>query len=745
MFFDKKLQTRDINFNVALYIAIDEPAQRSHGLNEDSVDIAIDIPSLPPLDHSTEKYNLLPSVRNELRDYQWELALPGLSGQNYIVCAPTGSGKTRVAGLVISEHLKRKKGLAKVIFVVNKVPLVHQQRTALQDMIQGAKVEEVVGDGPLHKKAVLAAYLAVSSSDECSDSEKDEDKQFHVCENDIIVCTAGCLKNGILSGNVSLSTISLLIIDECHNTRKKSNYAKIMQEYIKEKVSQKKLPQVIGLTATPGAGDSARPTLDTVLDHMISLCAAMDAQGGIKTVAKNKLELDSFQKSPIHTQCVLEGRREDEPFIATITQIMTKLEETYKLRSPTRTKWKQDYVGWVNSELHKYQEMSTKRDTISVLKTLKCFSDTLCTYYNLRYDDALCVLQNFLLPHGKEATKNELQLSKLVQSLQDKLASLEIVKNPLLVRLETVLVKQFECVPESKAIIFVETKKQATSVCNWLTSTPMLHRIRPDVVTGQTRDSGKKMTITEQNAALEEFRGEHINLLVSTSVLEEGIDVPACNLVIKYQKVSNEIAEIQSKGRARSSHSQSFTIVSSDSGKQYHELLNEDKNLLVEQVLEMFPTGELLSRMLPSKHENILKQLEYQKMHVEQKKQLYPSYEVEVQCSHCSAFLCNASDIHTIPNTRHYVVTAQDFSTKEALVKEHPNPCHRSYDLSRTHKLYCSNCSVQDLGVMGKWWKHQQAYPVIKCVGIKFIAREKTIICKKWKDAPFEVTPMKSI
>ena len=49
-----------------------------------------------------------PDWIQELRRYQEELAQPGVEGMNYIICAPTGSGKTRVAAYIIHEHLKVK-------------------------------------------------------------------------------------------------------------------------------------------------------------------------------------------------------------------------------------------------------------------------------------------------------------------------------------------------------------------------------------------------------------------------------------------------------------------------------------------------------------------------------------------------------------------------------------------------------------------------------------------------------------
>ena len=703
---------------------------------------SLDAVDSPP----ASKYDLVPSIKEELHEYQWELALPGLSGQNYIVCAQTGTGKTRVAGLVISEHLQRHKNHGKVIFVVNKVPLVRQQKSALNEMIIGVKIEEVMGDVSQYKKAMLSTSLSESSSTSEEEEEEEKDK-FNIHEHDIIVCTAGCLLNVLAKKNLSLSAISLLVIDECHNTHKKTDYAKIMEIYIQQKLSgEKKLPQVMGLTATPGAGDSARPTISTVLDHMTTLCAALDSTGGIKTVQKNTAELNSFQRSAVHTRAVLEGRSEEEPFIQIIMKIISILEDTFckKIHPPAASKHSQAYIGWVNTTLQHFQENTKSRDTISTLLMLKCLSKALGVYYNLRYEDAMDVLDKFTLPSGQSSTDVENNLSQVMTKLKIKLSSLEKVENPLLKQLEDILVGQFESSPDSKAIIFVETKTQATSLQQWISSMINLRCIiRPDVVTGQTRNTGLKMTKVEQNAALDGFRGNEYNLLISTSVLEEGIDVPACNLVIRYQKVTSEVAQVQSKGRARASRSQSFSIMSSDSGKQYQELLNEEKILLCQQALELLPSGEALRQTLEKKQEYILKQYKLQEKAIQIQRKLYSPFEVELQCTHCSAFLCNGSDIHTIPTTLHHVITDKDIFSR-ILVKEHPNPSIEPHGLCRSHKLYCKHCGVQDLGVLGKWWKDHTEYPVIKCTNIKFIVSGKTVPCKKkkWKNAPFEIAPM---
>lgn len=676
------------------------------------------------------RYHLKPEIEAELHAYQWELALPGLSGQNYIVCAPTGSGKTRVAGLVIAEHLQslRPKGRGKVIFVVNKVPLVQQQRNALQEMIHGAKLEEVSGGGSQHQKAVLSASLVESRSLE-------EEGEGLNLNNDIIVCTAGCLFNELQKKKMPLSAISLLVMDECHNTRKNSNYARIMEMYIRAKMcNQEKVPQVMGLTATPGAGDSGRPTIHTVLDHMTTLCAAMDATGGIKTVRKHVSELDSYQTTPEKSRATIGGRSEDEPLIATISGVATQLERWYKLKPPTDERWSCSYTEWVCGKL---QAQDQGRDKTSLLRTLKSLSAVLKTYQNLSFQDAMDELDKLVFPPQENATYIEQRLAEVMRQLKVKLKSLDKVENPLLLQLEEILVERFKTLPESKAIVFVETKNEATSIERWIKTRQDLHFIHPDVMTGQTRDTGKKMTKADQNSSLQGFRGSESNLLVSTSVLEEGVDVPACNLVIRYLKVTSEIAQVQSMGRARAIDSHCITVLRSDSGKQFQEFLNDIKIKLVDQALEILPSVDLCS-VIRSKQRLILEQNDRRNTEIVDHRYLYKPAEVDLHCCYCSAFLCNGSRIRTIGKTSHHVVDDQDFVTRVSL-EDHHTPTNELKGLSKTHKLRCAECKIQSLGVMGRWWQHQVNYPVLKCSYIKFKVNGEYVPCKNWKNAPFPV------
>lgn len=56
------------------------------------------------------------------------------------------------------------------------------------------------------------------------------------------------------------------------------------------------------------------------------------------------------------------------------------------------------------------------------------------------------------------------------------------------------------------------------------------------------------MTREQAQETLKRFRSGEINVLVSTSVLAEGIDVPECNVVISYMNVKDVIQGIQVPG-----------------------------------------------------------------------------------------------------------------------------------------------------------------------------------------------------
>lgn len=87
-----------------------------------------------------------------------------------------------------------------------------------------------------------------------------------------------------------------------------------------------------------------------------------------------------------------------------------------------------------------------------------------------------------------------------------------------------------------------------------LTSSPLLD-LNPRVL-------GSGMKAAQQLEVAKQFRQGDANILIATSVAEEGLDVPSCNLVIRFDVMHHVIGFIQSRGRARHEGS-SFVLVSS--------------------------------------------------------------------------------------------------------------------------------------------------------------------------------------
>ena len=215
------------------------------------------------------------------RKYQEELARPGLNGNNAIVCAPTGSGKTIVAVMIIKHHiecLSKENRKFKVVFFANDIRLVSQQEMCLKK------------------------YLSHEINIECMSGEDKTEIPFSKLfeANDILVVTPMIVCNSLAIKSIQLNKATLMVFDECHHTDKNHPYMKIMTEYlsIKAKSENKEMPQIIGLTASIGVGTGKSHKRAT--NHVIKICSQLDA-AILMTVRENTEELSEHCNLPTST------------------------------------------------------------------------------------------------------------------------------------------------------------------------------------------------------------------------------------------------------------------------------------------------------------------------------------------------------------------------------------------------------------------------------------------------------------
>lgn len=64
---------------------------------------------------------------------------------------------------------------------------------------------------------------------------------------------------------------------------------------------------------------------------------------------------------------------------------------------------------------------------------------------------------------------------------------------------------------------------------------------------------------------IRKFRSSEINVLIATAVVEEGLDIPHCDLVIRFNKPKNFSSYMQSKGRARSKQNAAYVLFMDES------------------------------------------------------------------------------------------------------------------------------------------------------------------------------------
>ena len=667
-----------------------------------------------------------------VRGYQQELAEPGLNGENYIICAPTGSGKTLVAAMIIRNHLmkKRKAGIkCAVLFVVKTQQLAFQQRNKLEEYLEGATVIEISG--------------------EC-------ENLIHVAlpQVDIVVCTSGKLHRELLSEAVKVSSTTLIVLDECHHAAKDDLYVAIMEHYLIEKrLPNSRTPQVIGMTASPGAGRGRSPSLMQVILHQQKLCARLDATSGIKCVEEHKEELSRHVCRPDHNvSALLQRDRVADPFIHIMLEAMQMIEKLLPIKAiPMVNRCSLAYRQWVKSEIESAQigGIEEQRDQINILELLDSYALALITYDDFEFKHAMEILKETPF-HSEErlnSTDTERILKQTHLELEKKLAvscsGSAATPNPLLLRCAELLEEHFSTKPDSKGLFFVRAIKHTQFVADWIKLHPKLSKfLKPSSICGHSK---KGMTKEEQVSVIEGFRRGDLNLLVSTSVLEEGLDVPECNLVIRFQILSNDIADVQAEGRARAEESTMHTIVISNSNMHYNHLINADKKELALKAVSCLSQLGIDRSIMMEQQDFILREREERLLAERNREAQWNAEDVDLLCRKCSTVACNATDVSkygTNPTSPSYIVPSEAFARKKMKKMKRksnkPDPGMVS-DFSRPFKIHCIECN-EEWGIWG-CWKSGVQYPVLKCTSFTFINNrlKRRENCRQWKKVPFKI------
>uniref|UniRef100_A0A914PBQ3 Uncharacterized protein n=1 Tax=Panagrolaimus davidi TaxID=227884 RepID=A0A914PBQ3_9BILA len=531
-----------------------------------------------------------------LHDYQIELVQKALEGENTLICAPTGSGKTVVAAYIIREHifeLRKNLKIPKIIFVVPTVPLVEQQTNEFKRFL--GHCATTIG---LHGRSENLDFNSVISS------------------VDIIVLTPQILVNATDPrfckyediNRISLDVFTLIILDEVHHTNKKHSYNGLMKEYHRCKYGDsnfpsRSMPQVVGLTASLGSPKRTE-NVEEVIKYIINKCANFDAIS-YTIVTKNTAELYSKIGKTKEYAIVVKNNDELVNAYYTYLESLIKSIEKYLMEIDGVLRNPEIFEGYCDMKKDEYKTwLSVTRSTTlrkaklspsSKMKATDCLN-----YLDLIYEAYQCAqlfptedttkfyLKNLGSEDGTDL--DQFVYRKKLQLGKDPCSESDIFKE-----LIKCVNNQFIKNVNSKVIIFTSQRyycKLGSEVIERYTGKTAAF------ISGANASSEEAgCNPSQQSQIVKKFRNGEIQILFATTVAEEGINIADCNLVITYNLVTNNIAHIQRKGRARQILSESILITFEEKKKILEEKNIENIKMINKayEILEKIPSTRKLS------------------------------------------------------------------------------------------------------------------------------------------------------
>jgi len=517
----------------------------------------------------------------EERAYQVNIARACLE-RSTLVVLPTGMGKTVVAAMVIAETLRRRGG--KVLFLAPTKPLVEQHAASMRDMLVVDRIALFTGE-----------------------ATAPEDRELLWRENKIIVSTPQVIRNDLRSERFALDDVSLIVFDEAH--RAVGDYA-----YVDVAKSYKEVPGrlVLGMTASPGSS----------AEKILEVCENL----GIKSV-EIRTEYDPDVVPYLH-DLVIEPIRVEAPDVSkeirgllqtVFDEQVERLKKIGFLAGKPRVSLK-DLLA-AGNEARKRLDSGIRDGRLYGAMTAQAIAMKANHAIELAETQGLGSVRSYFERMETEArSKADVQFLKHAKVQEAiKLARESDVEHPKLSKTAWVVREQFLKKPDSKVIVFAHYRETADRVTQALARIP---GIRPMRFVGQaSRGEDIGLSQKEQVEILERFKGGEVNVIVATSIGEEGLDIPQVDVVVFYEPVPSEIRTIQRRGRTgRSAAGRVVMLVTKDTRdeayfysarrkeRKMHEELDRLRKELKQRIFVGEPGGETFVAAAPEQRIEALRE-----------------------------------------------------------------------------------------------------------------------------------------
>lgn len=522
----------------------------------------------PPIDREEAEQWLYPT-NYEVREYQRVITERALF-QNTLVCLPTGLGKTLIASVVMHAYYKWfPTGI--VVFLAPTKPLVSQQVKACHD---------VMGI-PAHDTAHLEGSVSA-------------DKRERIWyDHRVFFCTPQTMSNDLSKRRLDPKKVVCVVFDEAHKATQSFAYTTIVDELVQGKAQFR----VLALSATPGSDirkiqqviDNLRIThieirteddpdvtryvhektyetiecdggdisgvewirkellsllqpvarklycsrlLDTDRSENMNFLAVERAQANLQIKVRNQ-EVDQFSLKSLSEDIaelghILECREQlMRAGPAGLVRLMAQIRE--KQSSPNRER----------NSLDVFSLLTTRPRFIKLLESLQRNQNSI-SIINTR-QPKICKLREVLEAHFQEhdhdphvaalqaqQVRGQGSLYMLAHLPRDKCSTTRVIVFANLRATVQEIVVDLRDVPGVRASEFIgQSTKAATSDA--------------DAVRGQNQ--------RQQAEVLEKFNAGFLNVLVATSIAEEGLDIVEVDLIVLFDAVGSPIRFVQRCGR----------------------------------------------------------------------------------------------------------------------------------------------------------------------------------------------------
>jgi len=434
---------------------------------------------------------------------------------NTLVVLPTGMGKTAIA-LMLASHRLSSYPNSKILFLAPTKPLVAQH------MVSFKKCMDV-------SMSVLTGEISP------------EKREQLWKDSTIIFSTPQGMSNDIINNRIKLEEVSCLILDEIHRCTGEYDYKWICEQYDK----RAKYARILGLTASPGS-DMAK-VLEICKNAYIDEIEVRTHDDPDVKPYMQETELDYVNVELTEDfkiiqkfikDCLKERLREMKQFGYLNNSSMVSKKELLDIQGSLHQRIAQ---GEKSQEI--WKAVSISAEGIKIQHAL-----------DLLETQGISALKQYFekLTEESETTKTKATKRIVADSNFKSAYALTLrlfeegIEHPKIGVLKDMVKGIVDGKKDAKIIVFNNYRDSALKLTNELN---LLEGVSAKLFVGQMKKKETGLKQKDQIIMLQEFREGKFNCLVSSSVGEEGIDIPSVDMVIFYEPVSSAIRHIQRKGR----------------------------------------------------------------------------------------------------------------------------------------------------------------------------------------------------